>query len=423
MKKTLLAISSVAALQALLSGCGGTPSNNAGSPQKVETVEFWYALPGESGDVVKKLVQSFNDAHKNIHVNATYVPTNERLQKLTAALGAGNPPDLYTAGPPDVGQLAGNDQVAAIDDLTNGKLKADMFYPGPRGVAEANKKLVAVPVSAGVVGLYYNKDLFDKNGITSPPQTWDELIADAKKVTDESKGQYGIILPTSPDVYTTSIWQCFLWQNGGDLISSDGKKAIFNSNEGVEALQLWVDLVQKYKVAPLLNLSQDTSIQTFGKGQSGMVPAMPLFVESVKKFPFQTVTSVLPKAKKQASTLGGWYLTIPKKSQHQQAAAELLQWLIQPENVTQWNIGTGSVPTSSGVKDSQPYQSYLKQTPNAGAFVQSMDFAKAPPAIPQYSSISKLIAEAISKALYQKLTPKEALDEAAKKADALLQGN
>ena len=40
----------------------------------------------------------------------------------------------------------------------------------------------AIPYSLGVVGFWYNKDLFAKAGITSPPKTWPQFIADVTKL-------------------------------------------------------------------------------------------------------------------------------------------------------------------------------------------------------------------------------------------------
>ncbi|UOF88743.1 ABC transporter substrate-binding protein [Fodinisporobacter ferrooxydans] len=418
-KKTLV-IGSILSLGLGVVGCGDKATST--NTNHSQTVEFWYALPGASGQVVQKLVQQFNETHKDIRVNATFIPTNERLQKLTAALGTGDPPDLYTAGPPEIGQLQGSNQIVSISDLTSGKLSMDTFFPALRSVAGINKKLWAMPVSAGVIALYYNKDLFQKAGISTPPKTWNEMIQDTIKLTNHSKGQYGIVLPTSPDIYTTSVWQCFLWENGGHLLTPDRKKAVFNSKEGVEALQLWVDLVHKYKVAPLKNLNEIINMQTFGTGQVGMVPAMPLFVETASKFPFQTGTAIMPSEKIKSTTLGGWYLIIPNKSKHQQAAKTFLEWLHQPQNGAKWNIGTGSIPTDPNIYKSGVYQDYVKKTPLVKPFVDEMDYAKAPPAIKQYAQISKLIAIAINNALYQKETPKQALDEAAQKANRLLEG-
>ncbi|UOF88737.1 ABC transporter substrate-binding protein [Fodinisporobacter ferrooxydans] len=407
----------------VLTACGSHVSSNSANTSKVKNVTFWYSVPGASNDVIKNLVQKFNDSHPNIHIIATNNPQNERIQKLTAALGAGNPPDIYTAGSPDLAMLLGSRKVSSISDLTNGRINPDKFYAAPRSVSVEDSKLFAMPASVGDVALYYNQDLFKKYGISTPPKNWGEMIRDAMRLTDPSQGRYGFVIPTTPDDYTAQLWTCYLWENGGELFTADNKKVAFNSKEGVEALQLWVDLIYKYKVAPLRTLDQNSAMQTFATGQYGMIPAMPIFVQAATKFPFHVATAVLPKEKIQATSLGGWYITIPKMSKHQKEAATFLEWLNRPENGVQWNIGMGSLPVGPESTNSSIYKDYLKKTPLVQAFVDQLDVAKAPPNLPQYSQISKLLAVAINNALYKKQTPQEALDEAANKANQLLKGN
>ena len=45
-----------------------------------------------------------------------------------------------------------------------------------------NGQQYAIPYSVGVVGFWYNKDLFAKAGISSPPKTWPQFLADVAKL-------------------------------------------------------------------------------------------------------------------------------------------------------------------------------------------------------------------------------------------------
>lgn len=430
-RKTLLAIVFLILSAVFLVSCGSKthtssskPNGAAPASSKANPVrlEFWYALPGAQGQVVKELVDEFNKTHSDIQISTTFVPTAERFTKITAAIAGGEVPDLYTAGPPDLAALQGSKSIVPLNDLANpGELQIEDFYPGPRQVVEKEGKIWALPVAAGIVGLYYNKDLFKAAGLDpdKPPRTWNELVSYAQRLTDQSKEQWGLLLPTQADLYLTTVWLSFFWQNGGQFLTPDGKKVAFNSKEGIEALQFWVDLFHKYKVAPLVQQNETSAIQTFGSGKIGMLYAMPLWIRNTHSFPFATGTARLPRQINAATTLGGWYITIMAGSRHKAEAWTFLKWLAEPEHSGKWCIGMGTLPAN---RRNPLYQKFAKEEPLVEPFLAMMaEEAQVPPTIKDYARISMLVANAIHEAIYQKKSPKEALDAAALQAEALLQ--
>lgn len=418
------------AITVMLSACGGgnkTPEgkgNSGNKPTDKKTVEFLYALAGANGEVVQSLVKKFNESQDEYTVNATFVPPDQRMEQITTSIAAGSPPDLFTAGPPDISVLRGTKGLMTIDELSKDKenqIDPSMFIESVRPVVEMDGKMWGVPISAGIAGLYYNEDLFKEAGLTRAPETWEELLDYAKKLTDPGKGQWGLLLPTKEVLFTNNIWSTFLWQNGGDYFTSDLKEATFNSEQGAEALQLWVDMIQKDKVAPLQQMDENLITQTFATGKVGMFIGFPLWITQSKDFPFVTKTAPLPKREKEATYLGGWYLTVPSGGKNRDGAYEFIQFLLQPENSAAWNIGMGSLPTQLSTMETKEYQDYIKNTPLVEPFADSLMHAIAPPPTENYAKVGTTISKAIVKAMYQKLTPKEALDEAAEEVNKLLQ--
>ncbi|GKS15061.1 ABC transporter substrate-binding protein [Paenibacillus chitinolyticus] len=418
----IIGLTSVLLLSACSNGAKKDESGALEGPAK--KVEFWYALSGSNGDVVKKLVDEYNKSQKKIHVDAIYIPQNERMEKLSVAIAADNPPDLFTAGPPDLASLQGTHVIKSIDDLAKNnsqKITKSDFFPVLESVIVKDDTLWAAPISIGVTSMYYNENLFKAAGVSKAPETWDQLIETAQKLTDPSKGQYGILLPTKEVQYTAEIWFSFLGQAGGRVLTEDNKKAAFNSEAGVKALQLWVDLVQKYKVAPLTQLDSANITQTFGAGKTGMFIGYPQWIETTKDFPFTTKTSRLPKGVKYGTSLGGWYLVVPEKGKNTDGAYEFLTWLMQPANSVKWNVGMGNLPAQQKTLESKEYQDYTKQTPLLEPFNIAVKEDIQPfPATDKYGKLAISVAKAISSALYQKQTPKEALDAAAAEVDKML---
>lgn len=436
MKRKFLLVSLT--LMLVLTACGANNNARSGNPagtkeptggdagQKpaVQEVEFWYAIAGANGDVVKGLVDRYNSLQDKYKVTATFVPPAERLKKLTVAIASGETPDLFTAGPADVATLTGSSQLDSIDDLAENndtKITRDMFFKPLQDIVVKDGKLWGVPISTGVTGLYYNEDLFKESGLTKEPETWDEFIDYAQKLTDSSKGQWGVLLPTKEMDYTARMWVTFLEAAGGSLLNEDATKAAFQSEAGVEALQLWVDLFHKYKVAPLKQMDENTTVETFATGSVGMFIGYPAWIVQSKDFPFTTKTARPIGHVRKSSALGGWYLIVPAQGKNPDGAYDFLAWLSQPDNAVEWNLGMGNLPTTQAAVDSKTYQDFLEANPLVKPFNSALaEDAIAPPATGKFGQILKPVAKAVIQAIYQEKTPKEALDAAAAEVDKIL---
>ena len=70
-------------------------------------------------------------------------------------------------------------------------------------------ELYAIPKDASVVGLWYNKELFDNAGVDYPDETWtwETLRQAAIDLTDESKGIYGFASHIGTE---TGYWHLFI---------------------------------------------------------------------------------------------------------------------------------------------------------------------------------------------------------------------
>ena len=143
--------------------------------------------------------------------------------------GLFEPLDAYAAGP-------------------NGTNLAD-YLPGQTRTptstiwASRSRRPSRCPSSASTPILYYNADMLAAKGI-KVPGTWDEFRAAADKLTVREGAEvkvYGFEVPVD-----WWFWYALLHEAGGSLASPDGKKAAFRE-KGAEALQFWVDLVNKDK--------------------------------------------------------------------------------------------------------------------------------------------------------------------------------
>jgi multiple sugar transport system substrate-binding protein len=179
----LVALASLA-----LAACGGngsdnnTPKDAAAKDKTPATLTFWSPFTARELKVMNAGLAKFHQKYPWITVKSVGAITAD---KLTAAIHAGNPPDVASMFETD--NLGAFCNSGAWQDL-NSYIKADDFdmnqFPKTiRDYTAYKDKRCALPFLADSYGLYYDRKAFAKAGITHPPRTVDELAADAKKLT------------------------------------------------------------------------------------------------------------------------------------------------------------------------------------------------------------------------------------------------
>jgi len=168
--------------------------------------------------------------------------------KVQTMIAGNTAPDLMWLSQEYVANFADNgailditDQVAALSDMPAAQL--DDYYPGSIAVARYNDRLYGLPWIAQPVVLYYNPEMFETAGIDPPDEswTWDTFKDAARQLTlKDASGnitQYGTSFNGWPPV------QMFIWQAGGEVISSDLQSSPIDSPEAMEGAQFYADVI------------------------------------------------------------------------------------------------------------------------------------------------------------------------------------
>src|SRR4051812_12788390 len=176
---------------ALVVACGGgggdnsTPSTSnasGGTTGKPVTITLWNGFTNRELGVVQQAVDAFHQAHPNITVKVVGGINDD---KIIAAIRGGNSPDVAQSFSTDnTGAFCGSGGWIDLKPyMDRDKVAVGQFPKAVQTYTTFDGKRCALPMMADVYGLYYNKDMFRKAGITSPPKTFSELTADAKKLT------------------------------------------------------------------------------------------------------------------------------------------------------------------------------------------------------------------------------------------------
>ena len=186
----------VAAIGLLAAACGSDSSSaqqsiNPSESHAPVTITMWSEWTSKAEtEVFNKVFDMFHEQYPWITVDSRTGLTDN---KITAAINAGNPPDaVLSFGVDNVGLWCStgawlnlNDHISA-DGLDMGAT----FPPAALTYTSYQGNQCSLPFLTDVTGMYYNKDLFDEAGISDPPETTDELLEDAKKLTTfDDKGE------------------------------------------------------------------------------------------------------------------------------------------------------------------------------------------------------------------------------------------
>ncbi|MEU0034183.1 sugar ABC transporter substrate-binding protein [Streptomyces sp. NPDC006333] len=255
--------------------CGGGSSNGGGSNDSPKTLTYWASNQGASIEIDKKVLQPELDKFEKqsgIKVKVEVVPWSDLLNRILTATTSGQGPDVLNIGNTWSASLQATGALLPWDAKNFAKIGGkDRFVDSALGSTGAEgKDPAAVPLYSMAYALYYNKKSFADAGIAKPPATWDELVADGKKLS--KGGKWG--LGAEGSNVSENIHHVFVFakQHGADFFTADGK-ADFTNDGVVAAVQQYVGLMAKDKIIAPGNAeyAQNQSVSDFAKGKNAML--------------------------------------------------------------------------------------------------------------------------------------------------------
>ena len=405
------------------------PGGVTASAQEKVQINYWHVnADTQGGKTVDELVKKFNESQDEIEVVATFNPDMYKglMQNMQAAVAGGNTPDVVQIGWAFVDYFSENFEYntpqSIIDqfDAENKNYLEDNFLENVLDLA-VNKdgELVGLPYSISNPVLYINKDLLKEAGLDeNGPKTWEEVREFAKTVKEQT-GKYGFYLQQPADNWAT---QALLESNGANFIENG--KAAFASPEGIEAYKLWADMVNEDQTA--VNLPWDQGVQSFIQGEVAMLfttIAQRTNVQSNAQFDVATITAPSWGDKDIRIPAGGAMLVLTSQDEAKKEATwKFMKFLYENENVLAWTEGTGYVPSTATVKDSDEMKKFLEENPMMEAAMVQMDKVNKWASFPGQAGLEaeQMLLDMRDAILTGKKTVEEALPETQEAINNLL---
>jgi multiple sugar transport system substrate-binding protein len=354
-----------------LAGCGQGFSGGAseGAGELTSSDDALNILIGSSGDAETKAVQDAVAAwSKDSGVKATVVAATDLNQQLSQGFAAGSPPDVFYMSTDALAGYAGNGSLKAYGDLLGNK---DDFYPTLVKSFTVDGDFYCAPKDFSTLQLIINTGLWEKAGLTDAdiPTTWDQLAADAAKLTSGStkglvfSGEYARL-------------GAFMAQAGGRLVSEDGTKAEANSDANVEALTYVQKHLQDGTFAYAADVGAGWGGEAFGKQLGAMTIEGNWITGAMGDYPDVKYKVVeLPKGPAGQGTLqftNCWGMAAD--SPNQKAALDLIEYLTSADQQLAFSKAFGPMPSVQSAADQ-----WKSENPDLVAFLTGADYAQGVP--------------------------------------------
>jgi multiple sugar transport system substrate-binding protein len=401
------------------------PGNGLASAAKVKTVTLQYwstynTADKEASTMAKVIIPKFEKLHPGIKVDSVIYPYSDLLSKFIATSAAGDPPDVMRS---DIGWVAQLAQEGAIVNV--GRLKAFAAIranslPGPLSTTKVNGSYYAFPDDTNTQALFWNKADFAAAGISGPPTTINQMIADAQALTVPSKQQYGL------GVDGTDIWNMapYIWSMGGSFTNSKYTQATnyMDSNATQTAVTTLVSLLKAGEIGSDFQggASAVSGEAGFPTGEYAMYIDGPWAVptySALKPVPNYGIAAFPSGAGGSVSTVGGED-TVVAKSGHHVADAELFAEYLDSPFAQLEMAKNGDM---SSLKSDAAGE--VKATPYYKVFAQQLLTSQIRANSPGYSQMDTIWSNAIQQILAGKETVAAGLAAAAQASDQILAGS
>ena len=315
-------------------------ASEAGEEKTYEptTLTFWNGFTSTDGEVLQQIVDDFNASNEwNITIEMDVMPWATFNEKLPAAIAAGNAPDFVLCSS---GYYAPYVEAGSFQDVSDfyelPEVNADDFDKNVVDLLYYDDLCVGVPMQMVSHYFYWDKDLYEAAGLDpeSPPETFEELVENAKLLTEKSKNQYGFCVPVNNNVTA----QYTMYAYGGGYVNEDETEAVFNSEENVKAFETLKTL---YECSP-----KDSDDNTYISGQLAQFINGPWIINGLRENEINYGVKAVPACTgvKQDAAVIPVGFSIPKTTseEHKELVYKFVNYWNTEEICTKWTKECGT---------------------------------------------------------------------------------
>ncbi|MDQ0900775.1 MULTISPECIES: ABC transporter substrate-binding protein [unclassified Paenibacillus] len=396
----------------------GGQSKDTNAPKKV--LRLWSFHTSKEFEFWQELGKQYQQLHPDIEIKVEYVSSDDYFtgERLLASFASGTGPDIFFVSSPMIKRLADVSMLMPLDSFFTPAMKED-FYPAALDSVTLYNNIYAVPIETELMGLFYNKSMFQKHEI-SPPKNWNEMMEAAQKL--RSSRVSGLTIETFGGVYQNFSWLPFFWQTGADLISDDGKNLGLSHTKGEEMYNFFRGMVNQ----GLINMQPSrpaTDIGILTNGETAMQVSgtwnIRMLETQYADQPIGVVPLPTPDGGNRLTIAGGWKIAVNSRSDYASEAAKFVMWAFSGDTSIplRWcsDVKFAYSPRKSVMEaGSDYYRRGLREVFTNEIFgTERME--------PQYpEEINRIFTQSLQSLLYSRLSGKEVAQSMEEKIDRFL---
>lgn len=346
------------------------------------TIILWGDWTGDGERQINTMVNAFNASQNAVRVR--YVPQQDIITKFLTAATSGQVPDVIVWDRFRTALYAPKNVLAPINDyLTRDRINIRDFYPEAVKELSYGGKIYGLPLTVDARAIFYNKKLFAEAGV-QPPRTWAQLEQAAIKLTKRDAS--GKLVRSGFLMNDPGLFNMYLQQAGGSMLTPDGTKTNFNSAAGLSVLSFWDRMINKNKVYELgFGQGEANAQDPFVTGKAAMIYTGPWSIDGYRKYGKDLDFGIIPPPAgptgARGSVMGGFGLAIPQASRNKDAAWTFVKWwLADPKNALLWGKTSNNIPGNlKAVNDP-----YFQNDPFWKPMTDTLRFARIRPPVPGY---------------------------------------
>jgi len=413
MRRSLAAVALVFLLSA------GPASAGAPAP-----LEFWtISLQPLFTAYMQQTLAAYSRLHPDVTIRWIDVQPQAVDQKLLASIAGGVPPDVVNLNTESTLRMAEAGALVDMDAAVPADARA-RYFPNIWASLRYQGRSYGVPWYVVPDVLAYNRGLFQRAGLdpAHPPATTAAFAADAVTIKQRT-GVYGFM----PNVDGTRMLAMFQ-EEGLPILSPDRKHALFAGPAYVAVLATYVDLYKRgmFPDDTLLH-GYLGATERYAGAQLGMLTTGPQFLLRVKTDSpdvyRDTLVAPAPLGKGHVLDLPTMALTVPVASRHRDQAVAFALYMTDDENQLAFDHQVVIFPSTRRAA-ADPFFARGGTSPEDQARViaaRELGIARdLTVVVPHSDELFRAFQDAVENAFYGRMTPAQALAEAAREWDARL---
>jgi len=376
-----------------------------------------------------------------VKVNYEVLGRNNYDDKMMIELSSGSDAhDVYYNFDDNFLQVAENGWIQPLDEFIADKNLTDEaifstadYLEGPFKAGNVNGKQYGIPVFSGTCLMYYRKDYFEKAGIAEPPKTWEELEEACKKL--KAIGVAGIAMRGAKGM-GGNLWHfpMLLYSYGGSFYKDfpNDMHPTIDTPEFIETAKFYSNLLNNYGIKGAVTCNYEDIILAVQQGDVGIwIDGAPLVAQyedpEKSKSSGKIGYSVIPAGPKGVTAAQtNHFLVMNVNSKEKELAWVFIQWSNSKDVLLKLSTEKTHVAVTRKSVLSDP--AYIERN-NYGngdwakCFSESLAKAKANyyPLTKEWPEVTDIVSTALSEVFVGKKTAEDALNEANKRVDDLMQ--